>query len=124
MNRAERRKKAKSPSKLLTNLSMNASEREVHVKRMRMYRARATQALRDIEAGSITELDLAKFRNFVQIALALMSESHPRAIDEARMRAEILHLASGSYDEDEDLSDDHDVVWDPQKLQQTEGEAQ
>lgn len=69
-----------------------------HTKYMKTYRHHVTRILRDIEAGSVDEVDMDKFRNFIQMSLALMETAPVSQIQAAWRHAEILSFTQPEPD--------------------------
>jgi hypothetical protein len=65
------------------------------------------RVIRDIEAGTVTEEDLARLRNYCQMSLRLLEKSPMTAIQAAWRDVEITALV---HDAVEDLPEDAGVV--------------
>jgi hypothetical protein len=99
MNRRERRNK---------QLNRGLGEAPVdHIKYVRNYKYQVMRVIRDIEAGTVTEEDLARLRNYCQMSLRLLEKSPMTAIQAAWRDVEITALV---HDAVEDLPEDAGVV--------------
>jgi hypothetical protein len=99
MNRRERRNK---------QLNRGLGEAPVdHTKYVRNYKYQVMRVIRDIEAGTVTEEDLARLRNYCQMSLRLLEKSPMTAIQAAWRDVEITALV---HDAVEDLPEDAGVV--------------
>lgn len=80
-------------------------------------RRRVVAALRDIETGEITELDLARLHNFCMCSLMLLSKVEAPVWESAIRAAETAALIRGEVDdiEPEDIKD-FDVILDSSLL--------
>lgn len=67
-----------------------------------LMRADLVQILRDIEAGSVSEMDFAKLNNFCMVSLALLSKIEQKTWEAAFKQAEISALLRNEV---EDLPD-------------------
>lgn len=82
MNRRERRNK-------ILNRSLNGAPRD-HAKYIRTYRHHVMRVISDIEAGNVAVEDMAKLRNFCQMAITLMEKAPMTLIEQAWRDTEIL----------------------------------
>jgi hypothetical protein len=99
MNRRDRRNK---------QLNRGLGEAPVdHTKYVRNYKYQVMRVIRDIEAGTVTEEDLARLRNYCQMSLRLLEKSPMTAIQAAWRDVEITALV---HDAVEDLPEDAGVV--------------
>lgn len=81
MNRRERRNK---------QLNKGLGESVVdHTKYVRNYKFQVMRVIRDIEAGKVSEDDLARLRNYCQMSLRLLEKSPMTAIQAAWRDVEI-----------------------------------
>jgi hypothetical protein len=95
MNRRERRNK---------QLNRGLGEAQVdHTKYVRTYKYKVMSVIRDIEAGTVSEEDLARLRNYCQMSLRLLEKSPMTAIQAAWRDVEITALV---HDSVEDLPED------------------
>lgn len=78
-----------------------------HQKYIKSYRSNVMRVIRDIEAGTVSELDLEKIRNFCQMSLALMDVVPMHVIQSAWRNAEILSFVN---EPTEDPATDTEVV--------------
>jgi hypothetical protein len=99
MNRRDRRNK---------QLNRGLGETQVdHTKYVRNYKYQVMRVIRDIEAGTVTEEDLARLRNYCQMSLRLLEKSPMTSIQAAWRDVEITALF---HDAVEDISEDAGVV--------------
>jgi hypothetical protein len=102
MNRRERR-----------NKQMNRSLGEApvdHAKYVRNYKYKVMKVIRDIEAGTVSEEDLARLRNYCQMSLRLMEKSPMTAIQAAWRDVEINALFHNAVEDLDEIVEDKGVV--------------
>jgi hypothetical protein len=92
-NRRERRQKK-------LNRALDGTQRD-HAKYVRTYRHHVMRVVRDIEQGTVSIEDLAKLRNFCQMAVTLMEQAPLTLIQAAWRDTEILAFV---HEDDEDTS--------------------
>lgn len=99
MNRRDRRNK---------QLNRGLGETPVdHTKYVRTYKYQVMRVIRDIEAGTVSEEDLARLRNYCQMSLRLLEKTPMTAIQAAWRDVEITALV---HDSVEDLPVDGSIV--------------
>lgn len=94
MNRRERRNKQ-------FNRGLDNSKVD-HTKYVRNYKFQVMRVIRDIEAGAVSEDDLARLRNYCQMSLRLLEKTPMTAIQAAWRDVEINAFL---HDAVEDLDD-------------------
>jgi hypothetical protein len=82
----------------LLNRSLNGAPRD-HQKYIKTYRYHVMRVVRDIEAGTVSVEDLAKLRNFCQMAITLMEKASMTLIEQAWRDTEILAFVHDSDDD-------------------------
>jgi hypothetical protein len=101
MNRRDRRNK---------QLNRGLGEAPVdHTKYVRNYKYQVMRVIREIEAGTVSEEDLARLRNYCQMSLRLMEKSPMSAIQAAWRDVEITAFFHEAV-EDLDAKEDAGVV--------------
>jgi hypothetical protein len=99
MNRRDRRNK-----QLNRGLGETAID---HTKYVRTYKYQVMRVIREIEAGTVSEEDLARLRNYCQMSLRLMEKTPMTAIQAAWRDVEITALV---HDAVEDLPEDGGII--------------
>lgn len=92
-NRRERREKK-------LNRALDGTQKD-HAKYVRTYRHHVMRVVRDIEQGTVSIEDLAKLRNFCQMAVTLMEQAPITLIQAAWRDTEILAFV---HEDDQDTS--------------------